>query len=287
MSAVARMSEYFCNHPLTRDAPMRAWERFALWQIRSRFQEEIVVPWIEGQRLAVRRGMTGATGNIYVGLHEFSDMLVLLHFLRQDDVFLDIGANVGSYTVLAAGVRGARVWAFEPGSETVGAFNRNIELNDLAGRVVLQQMALGEHDGVVSFTRGRDTVNRVATFDDGDVQEVPIRRLDSLIGECSPIMIKMDVEGHEEAVIRGARNVLSSDHLKVVEIETLTAQIEATFAEYGFRRALYNPFTRLLKPFTEEGGKPSAVNALFVKDWDFVAARLISGPAVRVLGRSI
>jgi hypothetical protein len=47
-------------------------------------------------------GMTGATGNLYVGLHEFEEMAFLLHFLRPGDLFADVGANVGSYTILAA-----------------------------------------------------------------------------------------------------------------------------------------------------------------------------------------
>ena len=45
-------------------------------------------------------GMTGATGNVYCGLHEFEDMALVLHALRPRDLFVDVGANVGSYTVL-------------------------------------------------------------------------------------------------------------------------------------------------------------------------------------------
>ena len=76
-------------------------------------------PWIGGQRLSIRRGMRGATGNIYVGLHEFADMMLTLNFLREGDLFLDIGANVGSYTVLASGICRAVTWAFEPDPGTV------------------------------------------------------------------------------------------------------------------------------------------------------------------------
>lgn len=61
---------------------------------------EVQFDWIEGARLMVRNGMTGATGNIYCGLHEFTDMSFVLHLLRPDDLFVDVGANIGSYTVL-------------------------------------------------------------------------------------------------------------------------------------------------------------------------------------------
>jgi hypothetical protein len=100
MGTIADLVNVFSTHPLTRDAPWKAWTRFVVWQVRSRIHDDLIFSWIEGQRLAVRRGMTGATGNIYMGLHEFCEMMLPLHFLREGDLFLDIGSNVGSYTVL-------------------------------------------------------------------------------------------------------------------------------------------------------------------------------------------
>ena len=61
----------------------------------------VVVNYINDSRLLVQTGMTGATGNIYTGLHEFEDMGFALHFLQEGDYFIDLGVNVGSYTVLA------------------------------------------------------------------------------------------------------------------------------------------------------------------------------------------
>jgi hypothetical protein len=74
---------FLATHLLTRDHRFAAFARLIRWQIQSRLSDEVVVPWIAGARLAVRRGMTGATGNIYAGLHEFADMAFLLHFLRR------------------------------------------------------------------------------------------------------------------------------------------------------------------------------------------------------------
>ena len=103
-SSLMMLHRYFATHPLARDAPQRAWVRFASWQVRSRFRDEILLQWVGGQRLAIKHGMAAATANIYVGLYEFADMMPALHFLRERDLFLDIGANVGTYTVLASGV---------------------------------------------------------------------------------------------------------------------------------------------------------------------------------------
>ena len=283
MSAISDLSDFFSTHPLTRDAPLSAWARFVGWQLKSRVGGEIIVPWIEGQRLAVRRGMRGVTGNIYVGLHEFADMMLPLHFLREGDLFLDIGANVGSYTVLAAGVRRAQVWAFEPDPGTARALRRNIELNGLGTRVLVHELALGEVDGEAAFTTGLDTINRVTTEAGSATRRVVMRKLDTLIGDALPVMIKMDIEGHEEPAIRGAMGVLGRPSLKVIEIETVSAEIEQTFVAHGFSRYRYDPFTRSLTASAEKG----ASNTVFVRDPDHVAARLAAAPRVTVLGRSI
>jgi hypothetical protein len=91
--AMVGIARFVWSHPICRKGRLRAFARVAYWQVRSRLQEDVVVPWIGGQRLIVRRGMTGVTGNIYAGLHEFADMALVLHFLRpDDDLFFDIGA---------------------------------------------------------------------------------------------------------------------------------------------------------------------------------------------------
>ena len=164
--SISRISKFLGTHPLTRSNRTSAWARFLWWQVRSRLSRDVVVDWVAGQRFIARRGMTGFTGNIYAGLHEAVDMLFLLHFLRPGDVLFDIGANVGSYTVLASGARGARTMAFEPDPSTAAELWRNVELNGLTQLVDLHTVALGASEAEVRFTVGRDTVNHVAGQDD-------------------------------------------------------------------------------------------------------------------------
>ncbi len=246
-------------------------------------QREVIVPWIEGQRLAVRRGMTGATGNIYTGLHEFSDMMLLLHFLRQDDTFFDVGANVGSYTVLASGVCGAQSVAFEPDPGTVSHLSHNITLNGLGDLVTVREVALGAETGEVPFTIGLDTVNHVASASDSNVRIVEQRRLDDVAGERQPAMMKVDVEGYEELMFEGADQTLKSPDLNVIELETLTPAIEDQLQGAGFERAYYDPFRRHL---ARQPVDIAASNALYIRDWDFVQTRVEESRAITILGHS-
>jgi FkbM family methyltransferase len=245
----------------------------------------VIFSWIEGQRLAIRHGMTGATGNIYMGLHEFCDMMVMLHLLNEDDLFLDIGSNIGSYTVLASGVRKATTWAFEPDPESVRTLKRNIEINGIQDRVVVHELALGDTEGEVSFTRGLDTMNRVVTKEEENVRKICVRTLDSLIATNRPIMMKIDVEGFEEQVVRGAEAVISRESLRVIELETITPEIESSLSRHGFVRGYYDPFQRSLARSPTSNLAPS--NGLFVRDWHYVAGRLADARPVNILGKPI
>ena len=235
--------KFIVSHPLNRDRPLSALGRFVAWQILSRLRAEIEFEWIEGAKLIVSRGMTGATGNIYCGLHEFVEMSFLIHLLYPDDLFLDIGANVGSYTVLAAKVCKARAIAFEPDPNTARALRRNIAINHLNALSDVRGAALGEVHGQIAFTVGLDTMNRVARPDDKATQVVPIRRLDDFAEAAAPTLIKLDVEGFEEQVLAGAPGVLGSPSLLAVQSELCTPNIQRTLQSFGFERQFYDPFT--------------------------------------------
>src|SRR5262249_139495 len=158
--------------------------------------------------------------NIYAGLHEFYDMMLLLHFLRRGDLFLDVGANVGSYTVLASGVRRATTWAFEPDPISAQHLQRNVAVNALSELVTVHELALGPSDSEVSFSGGQDTANRVTQDLSCPVRIVRQKRLDDLMKDQQPAMIKMDVEGYEEKVLLGSQVVLSRPSLKLILLET-------------------------------------------------------------------
>ncbi len=275
------IGSFFATHPLTAGNPAAAWWRFVSWQVRSRLQSEMIVPWVSGTKLAVRHGMTGATGNIYCGLHEFADMAFALHLLRPGDLFLDVGANVGSYTVLASGVCGARSIAFEPDPHAANALQRNITINSLDDLVTIHRKAVGI-DGEVRFTIGLDTVNHVAGTDETDTRVVPSVSLDNL--DCRPTLVKLDVEGGEDDVVRNGRGTLSKT--QAIIIETVSDETHSALTEAGFIRASYAPFKRLLSTASPESTVPMS-NSLYVRSFDFVIRRVESAPAVTVLGRSI
>jgi FkbM family methyltransferase len=178
LSEISRINAFLATHPLTRRRRLSAAARVLRWQIASRTHDEVIVDWIGGARLAARRGMTGVTGNIYAGLHEFADMAFVLHFLRSSDLFADVGANVGSYTILASGVVRCHTVAFEPDPLTAAALERNVNLAQIANLVEIRVAAVGERHGILRFSTGPDTENHVVSAVDPSGRDVPIQTLD-------------------------------------------------------------------------------------------------------------
>ena len=72
LSEIRRINEFLATHPLTRRRRLSATARVLRWQIVSRIRDEVIVDLIGGTRFAARRGMTGVSGNICAGLHEFA-----------------------------------------------------------------------------------------------------------------------------------------------------------------------------------------------------------------------
>ena len=276
---------YGFSHPLASRARSRALLNIILWQVRSRLTtKSIRNEWIGGTFLMVRKGMTGATGNLYYGLHEFSDMGFLLHLLRPGDLFVDVGANVGSYTVLASGVCGARSISFEPDPKTMVDLLANIEANNLANHVTAMQMAVGAKAGELNFTVGLDTMNRIVDsgFDSSiKTQTVAVSMLDHELRRMSPIFMKIDVEGFEEKVIEGADQTLANPSLIAILLETVNENVLSILKKHGFSAYSYDPFSRQLR---EPNKNQYENNQLFVRESKVVAARVSQAPAFRALG---
>jgi hypothetical protein len=113
---------FIVEHPLNSGKRLASLRRFAAWQIGSRLVPgPVVVEFVGGTRLLVAPGQTGATGNLYAGLHELPEMAFVLHLLRPGDLFVDIGANIGSYTPLvgqpAIGGPNEGNWPAPPGDK--------------------------------------------------------------------------------------------------------------------------------------------------------------------------
>lgn len=146
-----------------------------------------------------------------------SDYLAILRKLYKRGNFLDVGSNIGIYIVCMADlVRGARgrIYSIEPLAANVARQKTNIELNGAADVVDLLELAVGETSGTVMMGGDFTTSSINGIVSPAGTVSVPLTTLDELVasGRLHDItLIKMDIEGYEPAVLRGARAFLERD----------------------------------------------------------------------------
>jgi len=249
---------------------------------------------ISGVNFYAKKGSYGLTGNIYSGLHEFEDMAFLLHYLKPGDIFFDVGANVGSYTLLASGVCRAKTKAIEPVSATFDLLVKNIELNSLQNKTQLINAAAGANEGTLTFTTNEDVTNHVIEAPEQSEAHarVPVVTIDSLIIDGEPNLIKIDVEGFETEVLNGMTKTLMAKTLRAIIIELNgsgnrygfdESQIHKLLVSKHFTPYHYDPFSRKLSELASYGTH----NTIYCRDITFIDKQLQAAPAFKIMGEFI
>jgi len=146
--------------------------------------------------------------------------------LRPGDVALDVGANIGWYSMLFDRLAepGADVFAFEPDPDNRALLERNIALN-AARRVHVVPLAVSDSERVATlhrFSGGNRGQHTLLPLYSGDDVEVHTVTLDGFwegagLGERVPKLVKIDIEGHEAAAMRGGRRVLARCEMLLME----------------------------------------------------------------------
>ena len=285
------------SHPLNRGQKLKAILRYVRWQVGSRLVSGAVVhEWVNGSKFLVSTGETGLTGNIYTGFQEYVEMAFLVHVLRSDDLFIDVGANVGSYTVLACAAVGASGFCFEPVPGTYARLLDNVRINHLDDRVHCLNVGIGSKTGVLGFSSDMDAGNRVLAEGESraDRIEVQVETLDRLLAGQSPAVIKIDVEGYETAVLEGAGETLGRPglHSVIMEINGSgekfgfdESRLFVTMSNSGFEAFTYLPMRRELVKLAP--GRDWPENILFIRDAARVRALLKSAPIFTVQGKQL
>ena len=201
---------------------------FAVRQIHRKIKKNgvpIVLP--NGRQFVMARdaGISMATALFWHGIEGFEPQTcrTLRFFFAHAKSFIDAGANVGYYSILGALLNPEMtVVAFEPAPDIAEKLKRNVRVNGLDGRVMIEQLALSNTTGVAVIYLPEDSttvdVATTGTLAQDSWQQnkgareirVATARFDDLARERSlcPDLIKIDVEDFEADVISGMRDTL-------------------------------------------------------------------------------
>lgn len=236
--------KFVWGHPANKGARARAIVRAVRFQACGRVLGRRTLARL-GERSTVWADLhrTGASKVVYANPPDHPEMLVWQQVLQPGELFVDVGANIGSYAIWAADI-GAEVIALEPAEDTFVLLRENIGLNGYPVKAI--QAAAGAFCGTARFTSGQDTVNRI---DPDGMAETVMVTIDSVIEDRTVAGMKVDVEGFEIEVLRGCHRALSEHRIRLLQLEWNTTSEDALgtdrqpvadlLAEYGY--GLFRP----------------------------------------------
>lgn len=224
--------------------------------------EQIRFPILKGMLRGCRWAPSsgGKLLRILFGTYEREQSLAFRDTLRPGNVVYDLGANVGYYSCLCAKLVGpeGRVIAFEPDPVNAGYLRQHVRWNRLTN-VVVQESAVGAKSGETHFRAGTGTGTGHVSDDGGT--PIRIRRLDDFVEESGliPHHLKIDVEGHECAVLEGALRTIER-HRPTIFLSTHGPDVHAhCLSVLGKLKYRLTPLTgRDLETCTEIVAAPSA-----------------------------
>lgn len=261
---------WLLNHPEFRKHPVRVSSGVVSWEIHKLLSRNMALE-LDGLKLKARPIDGNGRLICYFGTKFDAIFDFLKTYLKEGMVFVDVGANIGSHAINAARLVGrtGSVFAFEADPDTYRLLAENIASNGLRN-IVLKQTCVSDHVGSLSFYKHKDSA-KSSIVDRGEKLSVtlPSDTLDNLIpANTKTDILKVDVEGAELSVLRGARAVFSEQRRpSVVIIEVFDVRdntdksegIREVLEAYGYKFFLFDG--RSLTPLS--GG---ALNAFAVHE---------------------
>jgi FkbM family methyltransferase len=246
---IVRTATRIWRHPANRGQRAR---RLAMWVGWQAWERVVRRPWTVSMppglsvELAPHDPVT--SGVLYCGLPDWEEMRFVLDYLRPGDVMVDVGANVGLYSLLAASVDGVQVVAFEPDHAARTMAMANAARNRLTARIDVRSEAIGSTSARRAFSIGLGPENRLLPDDSAVQGSTGVRTVDCValddVVSGAVALLKIDVEGQEPAVLEGADGLLRR-HRPVVIVEA-NAPVDLTerLTSLGYRWITYDPSTR-------------------------------------------
>lgn len=267
MNAVAQAREvlkYIWTHPANNGKRLPATMRAVAYQARARSGRRTMATLGEQARIWVDLHFTSASSVVYANPPDWNEMHAWKRWLRPGDLFVDVGANVGVYSLWAADL-GAEVYSVEPSPEALEKLHDNVLLNDFP--ISIMDCALSDRPGKMLLSTGQGTVNHLLLDPDDDGDHVAVDTLDNVLGEQRAAGVKIDVEGAERLVLEGARQALSEHRIRLLQLEwNRRSQLHFDETREPVRRLLSEYGYQFLRPDRYGILHPTDASTMSTKD---------------------
>jgi FkbM family methyltransferase len=185
---------------------------------------------VNGYKMKLNMAHRMASLVYWRGAHEWAPMFLMQKEVKKGMTFYDVGANIGEFALFAANLVGAegKVCAFEPMNDTFKTLQENVAINNYQKRVLPYNIALSDHQGEADLFAATE-YTALGSMEDGFhtmyaqddrsvfVHKTRLETMDDMQKELpAPDFLKVDVEGAELLVLKGALKTLEKSHPKIL-----------------------------------------------------------------------
>jgi FkbM family methyltransferase len=280
--------QYICSHPNCKPQKIRSISRFVGWQFYKRLSHRYIdLQLVANTKLRCHPDSYSAGAVLYCGLYDYDEMNFLLRYLRAEDSFLDIGANIGVYTLLAASkIHSGSIYSFEVLPKNYERLKENLKLNKFE-QVKTYEIAISNQTGTVALNLAEgDSMPFITHSATDKTITVPTDTLDNLL-QNQPLanltLAKMDIEGAEILAFKGALSLLKQQrpHVWILEINDTVSNfghqkqdLVDFLNSYGYNLYRYSADTNQLSSVSIEEQQGNNVLAIADSAVEFVRDRL-------------
>jgi len=283
------------SHPYNLNHPFWAILRWTKWNVKKRIYKG---PWTEkiwgGKK---SHFWPDSDQSMYLARNwvmDWDEFNFIRKYISSSDNVIDVGANIGVYVIWVSQFLDERgkIVAFEPDPVNYERLKAQINLNRIKFARA-EKMALSNKKGVLKMSSGKNGENHVVSGKQQKyshkLNEVKCTILDSYVdkmGMENIDFLKIDVEGFEKYVLEGAKNVLSSDCVDVVQLEVNNQskkfQIEKTEGAKMLKKFGYDPFiyrhekNSIDRLSASSLSRKNHINVLFSKNVDKIGKKVTS-----------
>lgn len=279
---------YIWSHPNCKNQRIKSIFKFIGWQFYKRLTHKYLdIELISNIKIRCYPDSYSAAAALYCGLYDYDEMNFLLRYLRGSDSFLDIGSNVGIYTLLAASkIKSGLIYSFEALPKNYSRLTQNIELNQLQ-QVKPYAIAVSDFTGTTALNLAEgDSMPFMTDQVTDNTIKVPTDTLENLLkyeSSANLTLAKIDIEGAEILAFKGAVSLLKKQrpYVWIMEINDavnnfgLQKQDVVKFLQdYGYSLYQYDADTNQIHSITLAQQKGNNVLAIADSAIDFVRDRL-------------
>jgi FkbM family methyltransferase len=216
------------SHPTNKSHQLKTIMRVVWWKLNQLFFHlPTLVEISPGVKCICYPDSSFGSLIVYVTLPEFLEMHFVLAVIEPKDTFIDVGANIGVFSLLAASkINQGKVYAFEPLALPLQRLQENSFLNNFHSSIIPFNFVISEHNGMINFEEHPASEESAISLQEhsssSKIQKYKTITLDNFIKQKSLKAIKLlkiDVEGAELSVLKGATKALENQRVQMILVE--------------------------------------------------------------------